>query len=261
MAAVSMRDLLDAGVHFGHQTRYWSPAMAPYIFGARQNIHIINLEHSLPMLRDAMNVLGKIAAKGGTVLFVGTKKQAAASLQEAAERCGMPYVVDRWLGGMLTNWQTMRQRVATLLDLESRRDRGEFAMLSKREQLTIERKIEKLNKRLGGIKHLHDLPDIMYVVDTRREHLAVGEANKLKVPIAAIVDTNCDPDPITYVIPSNDDAIRALKLITDKIADAIIEGRTERESTVADEGPGEDVDTSKRVYDPFEDEGRDDDED
>lgn len=258
MSLATMKELLEAGVHFGHYTRRWNPKMRPFIFTERNGIHILDLAQTVEKLTEATDAVRSCAAKGGTVLFVGTKKQAASSLQEAAERCGSPYVIDRWLGGMLTNWQTMRQRVTTLLDLENRRDRGEFAMLSKREQLQIERKIEKLNKRLGGIKHMHDLPDIMYVVDTRREHLAVGEANKLKVPIAAIVDTNCDPDPITYVIPSNDDAIRALKLITDKIADAIIEGRTERESTAAvDEGPAEEFDTSKRVYDPFDEDADD----
>jgi small subunit ribosomal protein S2 len=197
---------------------------------------------------------------------VGTKKQAAESLRLAAERAGMPYVTYRWLGGQLTNWNTMRQRVKHLLDLEARRDRGEFAMLPKKEVLQLEREIEKLNKRLGGIKAMNDLPDMLYIVDTRREEIAVKEARKLGIPIAAMVDTNCDPDPIDYVIPSNDDAIRALKLVTDKVVSAIEEGAALRESAYVDEltgGAAAEVDTSQRVFDPFEDDaarGRDEDE-
>ena len=252
MSIASMKELLEAGVHFGHYTRRWNPKMRPYIFTERNGIHIIDLAQTVDRLDRATEAVRECAAKGGTVLFVGTKKQAAGNLVEAAERVNMPYVTHRWLGGMLTNWQTIRTRVNHLLDLEARRDRGEFTLLTKREALLLEREIEKLNQRLGGIKQMHDLPDMLFIVDTRREHIAVAEANKLGIPIVAIVDTNCDPDPIDYVIPSNDDAIRALKLITTRMAEAIDEGKTRRESTLVDEIRGEDVDTSQRVFDPFE---------
>ncbi len=257
MSMATMKELLEAGVHFGHYTRRWNPKMRPFIFTERNGIHILDLAQTVDRLDEATAAVRECAAKGGTVLFVGTKKQATANLIEAAEGCSMPYVTHRWLGGMLTNWQTMRARVNHLLDLEARRDRGEFGLLTKREALLLEREITKLNQRLGGIKDMHDLPDMLYIVDTRREHIAVAEANKLDIPIVAIVDTNCDPDPINYVIPSNDDAIRALKLITTRIADAIMDGKTRRESTLVDEIRGDEVDTSQRVFDPFEAEGAD----
>jgi small subunit ribosomal protein S2 len=247
-----MKELLEAGVHFGHYTRRWNPKMRPFIFTERNGIHILDLAQTVNRLDKATSAVRECAALGGTVLFVGTKKQAVANLVEAAEACNMPYVTHRWLGGMLTNWQTMRSRINHLLDLEARRDRGEFSLLTKREALLLEREILKLNQRLGGIKQMHDLPDMLYIVDTRREHIAVAEANKLGIPIVAIVDTNCDPDPIDYVIPSNDDAIRALKLITSRVADAIDEGKTRRESTLVDDIRSEAVDTSQRVFDPFE---------
>jgi small subunit ribosomal protein S2 len=256
MSVASMKELLEAGVHFGHYTRRWNPKMRPYIFTERNGIHIIDLAQTVEALDKAVDYVRERVAKGGTVLFVGTKKQAAETIRQAAERVGMPYITDRWLGGMLTNWTTIRQRVNYLIELERRRDRGEFAMLPKREVLLLEREIEKLNRRLGGIKNLAELPEVLYIVDTRREEIAVKEANTLRIPIVAMVDTNCDPDPVDYVIPSNDDAIRALKLITDKVADAVQEGLHERQAAFVDEvvGTEEAVDTSQRVFDPFEDE-------
>ena len=251
-----MKELLEAGVHFGHYTRRWNPKMRPYIFTERNGIHILDLAQTVVALDKAVAAVRDCVARGGTVLFVGTKKQAIESLQGAATRVGMPYITDRWLGGMLTNWVTIRQRVSHLLELESRRDHGEFAMLPKREALLLEREILKLNRRLGGIKQMTQLPDMIYMVDVRREEIAVKEAKTLRIPIAAIVDTNCDPDPIDYVIPSNDDAIRALKLISEKIADGIQEGLTLRESTLVDTilAAGEEgaVDTTQRVFDPFD---------
>jgi small subunit ribosomal protein S2 len=265
MSIATMRELLEAGVHFGHYTRRWNPKMRPYIFTERNGIHIIDLALTVKALDRASELIRDTVAQGGTVLFVGTKKQATENLRLAAERVNMPFVTHRWLGGMMTNWQTMRQRVNHLIDLESRRDRGEFAMVTKKEALLLEREINKLNKRLGGIKGMSALPDIIFIVDTLRESIAVKEANTLGIPIVAIVDTNCDPDPIQHVIPSNDDAIRALKLMIDKIATAVEEGQTMRESTIADammEGEGgSDVDTSQRVFDPNEDEDVDDESD
>jgi len=251
-----MKELLEAGVHFGHYTRRWNPKMRPYIFTERNGIHIIDLAQTARALNRAGDAVRDTVAKGGTVLYVGTKKQGAENLKAAAERVGMPYVTHRWLGGMLTNWMTMRQRVAHLLDLEHRRERGEFAMLTKREVLLLDREIEKLNKRLGGIKHMSQLPEMLFVIDTLREDIAVKEATSLAIPIVAIVDTNCNPDPIHYVIPSNDDAIRALKLIIDKVTAAIEEGMTQRESTMVDQLTAEaaSVDTTQRVFDPDDDE-------
>ena len=250
-----MKELLEAGVHFGHYTRRWNPKMRPYIFTERNGIHILDLAQTVEALDRAGAALRDCIAHGGTVLFVGTKKQAIDTVHQGAERVNMPYVTYRWLGGMLTNWQTMRQRVTYLLELEGRHDRGEFSMLPKKEALLLEREIEKLNRRLGGIKTMTDRPDMLYIIDTRREEIAVQEANKLGIPIVAIVDTNCDPDPIQYVIPSNDDAIRALKLITDRVASAIEEGMALRHQTLVDQIMDEavdTVDTSQRVFDPFE---------
>jgi small subunit ribosomal protein S2 len=256
-----MKELLEAGVHFGHYTRRWNPKMRRYIFTERNGIHILDLALTVNALDRACKAVSDTAAQGGTVLMVGTKKQATDTIRTAAERTGMPYVTYRWLGGMLTNWRTMRQRVNHLLELEGRRDRGEFAMLPKKEALLLEREINKLNMRLGGIKGMTELPSMLYIVDTRREEIAVKEANKLKIPIVAMVDTNCDPDPIDYVIPSNDDAIRALKLITDKVADSIEQGQLLRQSAFVEEVIGEQaeaVDTTQRVFDPFDDEGDED---
>jgi small subunit ribosomal protein S2 len=221
-----MRDLLDAGVHFGHQTRYWSPAMAPYIYGARQNIHIINLERSLPMLRDAMNALGKIAARGGTVLFVGTKRQARKLVEQHATACGMPYINHRWLGGLLTNYRTVRKSVDRLIDLETRLEVAKPGELTKREIQLLNREREKLLRSVGGIRNLKGMPDALFVIDTGYEHIAVEEANRLGIPVIAVVDTNNRPEKVDYVIPGNDDSIRAIDLYLGQAAEAIQNGHT-----------------------------------
>jgi small subunit ribosomal protein S2 len=224
MAVVSMKALLETGVHFGHRTRRWNPKMKPYIFTERNGVHIIDLQQTIAAISRYYEFIRESVGAGGTVLFVGTKRQAQETIAVEAQRCGMPYVNQRWLGGTLTNWRTIRQRIDYLLNLEARRDRGDFERLTKKEALGLQRQIEKLNNRLGGIREMRELPDLLFVVDVRRETTAVAEANKLGIPILAIVDTNCDPDPIDYVIPANDDAIRAIKLITSKIADAVLEG-------------------------------------
>jgi len=230
MAVVSMKALLEAGVHFGHRTRRWNPKMKSYIFTERNGVHIIDLQQTLMALEEAVALVRDTVADGGTILFVGTKRQAQDIIAQEAQRCGMPYVNQRWLGGTLTNWRTIRNRIDYLLSLEARRERGEFELLTKKEALGLQRQIEKLNRRLGGIKGMERLPDLLYVVDVRREVTAVKEANKLGIPIIAIVDTNCDPDPIDYVIPANDDAIRAIKLVTGLIADAVMEGMALRKA-------------------------------
>jgi len=224
MAVTSMKALLEAGAHFGHRTRRWNPKMKPFIFTERNGVHIIDLQQTMRALELVYGVVRDTVAEGGTILFVGTKRQAQEIIAQEAQRCGMPYVNQRWLGGTLTNWSTIRRRVEYLLNLEARRDRGEFERLTKKEALGLVRQIEKLNRRLGGIKEMQRLPDLLYVVDVRREATAVKEANRLEIPVIAIVDTNCDPDPIDYVIPANDDAIRSIKLITGLIADAVLEG-------------------------------------
>jgi small subunit ribosomal protein S2 len=219
-----MKLLLETGVHFGHRTRRWNPKMKPYIFTERNGVHIIDLQQTIVALDEVFALVRDAVAEGGTLLLVGTKRQAQDTIAQEAQRCDMPYVNQRWLGGTLTNWRTIRQRIDYLHDLESRRDRGEFDLLTKREALGLQRRIDKLNGRLGGIKEMDRLPDLMYVVDVRREATAIREANKLDIPVVAIVDTNCDPDPIDYLIPANDDAIRAIRLITSLMADAVIEG-------------------------------------
>jgi small subunit ribosomal protein S2 len=224
MAVVSMKALLETGVHFGHRTRRWNPKMKPYIFTERNGVHIIDLQQTITALGRFYDLVRDTVGAGGTMLFVGTKRQAQETIAQEAQRCGMPYVNQRWLGGTLTNWRTIRQRIDYLLNLEARRDRGDFERLTKKEALGLQRQIDKLNNRLGGIREMRDLPDLLYVVDVRRETTAVAEANKLGIPILAIVDTNCDPDPIDYVIPANDDAIRAIKLLTSTFADAVLEG-------------------------------------
>ncbi|MCB0045471.1 MAG: 30S ribosomal protein S2 [Caldilineaceae bacterium] len=236
MAKVTMKQLLEAGVHFGHRTRRWNPKMRPYIFTERSGIHIIDLQQTMLRLNEYADMVRNHVAKGGTVLFVGTKRQAQATIAKEAERSGMPYVNVRWLGGTLTNWQTIKQRIDYLLRMERRRDAGEFRNLSKKEQLEIDREIEKLNRRLGGLKVLRDLPGMVFVVDTNMEDLAVKEANKLKIPLLGMVDTNCDPDDVDYVIPCNDDAIRSVKLIVSTIADAAEEGARIREVDMVDTG-------------------------
>ena len=225
MSNVSMRLMLEAGVHFGHQTRFWNPKMAEYIFGARNKIHIVNLEKTLPLYTDAVNAIGKIAANRGTVLFVGTKRAARNTVMEEAQRCGMPYVNHRWLGGMLTNYKTIRQSIQRLMDLEEMSTGGGFAKLTKKEALGLKREMEKLEKVLGGIKNMKGLPDALFVIDVGHEDIAVNEANKLGIPVFGIVDTNNSPDGIDYVVPGNDDAIKAIRLYAQGIADAVIEGR------------------------------------
>lgn len=236
MAIVTMKELLEAGVHFGHRSRRWHPKMRSYIFTERNGIHIIDLQQTIRLLEEAYNFVRDTAAEGETILFVGTKKQAQESLEAEAKRCGMPYVTQRWLGGTLTNFRTIRQRANYLLELEKQKELGQFATLSKKEALWKERELLKLQKRLGGIKNMYYLPSALFVVDVAREAIAVKEANILGIPVVAMVDTNCDPDPIDYVIPANDDAIRAIKLIASKIADAVIEGQQMRGVIMAEEG-------------------------
>jgi small subunit ribosomal protein S2 len=245
MSVVSMKALLEAGVHFGHRTRRWNPKMRPYIFTERSGIHIIDLQQTMLRINDYYNLVRDVVADGGTVLFVGTKRQAQAAIEQEAERAGMPYINQRWLGGTLTNWQTIKQRIDYLLTLERRIDGGEFRNLSKKEQLSIDREVEKLNRRIGGLKTLGRQPELVFIVDTHMEDLAVKEANKLHIPILGMVDTNSDPDPVEYVIPSNDDAIRAVKLIVSIIADAAIEGRRIREVDMADTGQVSDAELAE----------------
>jgi small subunit ribosomal protein S2 len=225
MANVTMRQMLEAGMHFGHQTRYWKPKMAPYIFGERNKIHIINLEKTLPMFTDAMNFLGKMTANGGKVLFVGTKRSARDSIREEAERCGMPYVNHRWLGGMLTNFKTVKQSIKRLKDLESMAADGSFERLNKKEILQLKREQEKLEQTLGGIKDMPRLPDAVFVIDVGHENIAINESKKLGIPVVGVVDTNNSPDNVDYVIPGNDDAIRAIQLYLAAAADAILEAK------------------------------------
>jgi len=225
MANVTMRQMLEAGVHFGHQTRYWNPKMAPYIFGSRGKIHIINLEETLPLLNDAMNFISKLAAKRGTIMFVGTKRAASAAIAEAATTCGMPFVSHRWLGGMLTNYRTIRASVKRLSHLEEMSENKGFDHLVKKEVLQLTREKEKLEKSLGGIKNMKGLPDALFVIDVNHEDIAVKEARKLGITVIAVVDTNCSPDEVDYMIPGNDDAIRSIRLYTQLAAEAVLEGR------------------------------------
>ena len=233
---VTMKQLLEAGVHFGHRTRRWNPKMKPYIFTERNGIHILDLQQTIKQIRKAYDLVRDTVQDGGTILFVGTKKQAQQAIKENAERVGMPYVITRWLGGTLTNFQTIRQRVDYLIQLEQMREAGEFDRLPKKEALKLNRLIEKLQYRVGGLRNMRELPNLVFVVDVRREELAVKEANRLGIPVIAMVDSNCDPDPIDLVIPANDDAIRAIKLIVGKIADAVEEGQRMREALLAEEG-------------------------
>ena len=225
MADVTMRQMLEAGVHFGHQTRYWNPKMGPFIFGARGKIHIINLEKTLPLLSDALNFVSKLASQRGSILFVGTKRAASKAVQEEAQRCGMPYVSQRWLGGMLTNYRTIKASVKRLHQLEQMVADGKVEHLVKKEVLQLTRERDKLEKSLGGIKDMKGLPDALFVIDVGHEDIAVKEARKLGIPVIAVVDTNCSPDGIDYVIPGNDDAIRSIRLYTQLTADAVLEGR------------------------------------
>jgi small subunit ribosomal protein S2 len=224
MIAINMKQLLEAGVHFGHQTRRWNPKMKPYIFGARNGIHIIDLQKTVRLFKEAYEFVAKTVSEGYSVLFVGTKKQARDSVVEESERCGMFYVVNRWLGGTLTNFQTIRKSVSRLKELESMKREGAISRYTKKEILKMEKELLKLEKNLGGIKDMDELPGAVFVVDPKREKIAVKEARKLDIPVIAIADSNCDPDEIDYIIPGNDDAIRAIRLMCSKIADACIEG-------------------------------------
>jgi len=235
MAVISMKALLETGVHFGHRTRKWNPRMKPYIFTERNGIHIIDLQQTLNALETAYALIRDTVAAGGTLLFVGTKRQAQETIQAEAERCGMPYVNARWLGGTLTNWRTIRSRIDELTELERRRDTGDLERLTKKEAMMIGREIERLQDRLGGIREMRALPKLLFVVDVRREEASVHEANVLRLPVIALVDTNCDPGGIDYVIPSNDDAIRAIKLLAAKIADAVLEGKALRKDQGVEE--------------------------
>ncbi len=225
MSVVNMKQLLESGVHFGHQTRRWNPKMESYIFTERNGIYIIDLQQTVKLMDKAYNFVKEEASKGKTVLFVGTKRQAQETIRTEAERCGMPYVNQRWLGGMLTNYQTISKRIDRLNEIEEMEEEGLFEVLPNKEVIELEREREKLERNLGGIRYMGGLPDIVYITDARKESIAVNEARKLDIPIVSIVDSNCDPDLIDYVIPGNDDAIRAVKLISSKIADAVLEGR------------------------------------
>ena len=225
MANVSMRQMLEAGVHFGHQTRYWHPKMAPYIFGDRNKIHIINLEKTLPLYEEATNFISGLAAKKGTILFVGTKRSAQTAVEEEAKRCGMPYVNQRWLGGMLTNFKTIRQSIRRLKELEAMRADGSLERFSKKEALGLSRELEKLERSLGGIKDMPGLPDALFVIDVGNEKIAVAEAKKLGIPVIGVVDTNNSPERIDYIIPGNDDAVRAVQLYVRGVADAVVNGK------------------------------------
>ncbi len=225
MSQITMRQMLEAGVHFGHQTRYWNPKMAPYIFGARGKIHIINLEKTVPLFNDAMNFISSVAQKRGTILFLGTKRSAREAIKEEAERCGMPFMNQRWLGGTLTNFRTVKQSVARLKELEAGETDGTFDKLVKHEVLGLRRERDKLEASLGGIKDMNRLPDAIFVIDIGHEDIAIKEAKKLGIPVIAVVDTNYNPELVDYAIPGNDDAIRAVQLYARAAADAVLEGK------------------------------------
>jgi len=239
MTVVSMKALLETGVHFGHRAKKWNPKMKPYIFTERNGIHILDLQQTLTNLEEGYELVRDIVSRGGNVLFVGTKRQSQETIQQESDRASMPYVNERWLGGTLTNWTTIKRRIETLKRFEQERDEGLDTMLTKKERLIRGRIIDKLQLRLGGLRNMSRLPELLFIVDVRREHTAVKEANTLAIPILALVDTNCDPDQIDYVIPANDDAIRAIKLLTGKMADAALEGMAMRKATLGDNDPGE----------------------
>lgn len=239
LGIVSMKQLLEAGVHFGHQTRRWNPKMKPYIYTNRNGIYIIDLQKTLKSLKSAYDFVRDSVMEGKTIIFVGTKKQAQAVIKEEADRCGAFYVNQRWLGGMLTNFSTIRKRVERLKELEKMENNGTFDVLPKKEVSKLRRELDKLRKYLGGVKDMEDIPDMIYVVDTRKEKIAIAEARKLGIPVIAILDTNCDPDVVDYPIPGNDDAIRAIKLITSVIASAVLEGREGMQAREAEEAKEE----------------------
>jgi small subunit ribosomal protein S2 len=246
---VSLKTLLETGVHFGHRTPRWNPKMAPFIFTERNGIHILDLQQTLANLNHAFDMIRDMIAAGKVVLFVGTKRQAMETIQVEADRCKMPYVNQRWLGGTLTNWKTIRDRIETLKKLERRRDSGEFELLTKKEALVMNRKIEKLQERLGGIREMKRLPDMLIVVDTIRESTALKEANTLGIPVLALADTNSDPDVIDYIVPANDDAVRAIKLMVATLADAVIEGQMMRKGESED---GADVTMENANFDAYD---------
>ena len=248
---VTMKALLETGVHFGHRTTKWNPKMKPYIFTERNGIHIIDLQQTIANLNTYYDMVRDMAARGETVLFVGTKRQAQEAIAREAERCGMPYINQRWLGGTLTNWTTIRKRIDTLKQLEKRRDNGEFELISKKEALILNRKIEKLQQRLGGIRNMRKLPELLIVVDTKREATAVKEANTLDISVLALADTNSNPDDIDYIIPANDDAVRAIKLLLSAFADAVAEGEQMRKADDFNE-EGEEADGNFSAYDEEE---------
>ena len=254
---VKMRDLLETGVHFGHRTTKWNPKMDEFIFTQRNGIHIIDLQQTLRNLNEYYDVVRDTVTDGGTVLFVGTKRQAQDTIEKEARRAGMPFVNQRWLGGTLTNWRTIKDRIDTMKQLERRRDGGEFELLTKREGVMLEREIEKLNHRLGGLRDMKHLPDLVVIVDTYREMTAVLEANKLKIPILAVVDTNSDPDYIDYIVPGNDDAMRSIKLLVNTFAEACVEGRTIRQSGGDIEAEDEDGNVNYAAYDNYDDDDDD----
>jgi small subunit ribosomal protein S2 len=254
MATISMKALLETGVHFGHRTRKWNPRMKPYIFTERNGIHIIDLQQTLEALQGAFAVVRDLVADGGTLLFIGTKRQAQETIELEAKRCGMPYVNLRWLGGTLTNWRTIRSRIDELESLERRRDSGEFDLLPKKEALGLTREIEKLESRLGGIREMRGLPQAVFVVDVRQEETAIHEANLLEIPVIALVDTNCDPSGIDYVIPSNDDAIRAIKLLTGRLADAVLEGKAMRKDEEPEREAGTEAEAAEAAAAEMSDE-------
>ena len=233
MAEITMRDMLAAGVHFGHQTRYWNPKMSPYIFGSRNSIHVINLERTMPALEESLAYVRSLAARKKKILFVGTKRAAAKVIREQAERVGMPYVDQRWLGGMLTNYKTIRQSIRRLTELEEQAEAGTLELLTKKEALQKRRLMAKLERSLGGIKEMGGLPDALFVVDVEFERIAISEANKLAIPVVGVVDTNSDPEGVDYVIPGNDDAIRAVRLYVTAVADAILEGKNQGSEDVS----------------------------
>ena len=235
MPTVSMRDLLQVGSHFGHQTRYWNPKMKPFIFGARNKVHIINLEKTVPLFNNALNYVSSVASKKGKVLFVGTKRAAGEAVKEAAIKCDQFYVNKRWLGGMLTNWKTVRQSIKRLKELEAQSQDGTFDKLTKKEVLMLQREMTKLESSLGGIKDMGGLPDVIFVIDADHEHIAVTEARNLGIPVVGVVDTNSNPDGVDYIIPGNDDAIRAIQLYLNAAADAVISGRNTNIEAQAEE--------------------------
>lgn len=248
MSQITMRQMLEAGMHFGHQTRYWNPQMGSYIFGQRNKIHIINLEKTLPLFNDAMNFVGKLASNGGKIMFVGTKRAARDVIAEEANRCGMPYVNHRWLGGMLTNFKTIKQSIKRLKELEAMDQDGSMeARFNKKEQLTLHREMEKLERSLGGIKHMHGLPDALFVIDCGHENIALSEAKKLGIPVIAVVDTNNSPKDVDYVIPGNDDAIRAIQLYAQAASAAILEGRAAAARMIAEQGEEEEIEIVEEV--------------